>query len=151
MAHTLFIALQAIRRDGSSGGCCRMAIITKVSWSNVETNKIKWEKIMFLHADHPQPGWRGEEAVVEQRAAHQVLSWDSRPFLWRMLSWPKPPTLMLRKHVICIRWNNYMWQTLVILHLPSKFMGVAKTQFPFFRFFSNSWENIGVAFVWTTK
>ena len=30
-------------------------------------------------------------------------------------------------------------------------MGIAKTQFPFFRFFSNPLENIGVAFVWTTK
>merc|ERR1712013_976941 len=39
-------------------------------------------------------GWRGEEAVVEQRAAHQVLSWDSRPSFWRTLLWPKPPTLM---------------------------------------------------------
>ena len=29
---------------------------------------------MCSYVDYPQPGWRGEEAVVEQRAAHQVLS-----------------------------------------------------------------------------
>ena len=46
---------------------------------------------MCFHVDYPQPGWRGEEAVVEQRAAHQVLTWDSRPSLWRMRLWSKPP------------------------------------------------------------
>ena len=36
----LQMVTQAIRRDGSSGGCCRLATITKVkilsSWNNLE-------------------------------------------------------------------------------------------------------------------
>ena len=49
---------------------------------------------MCFHVDYPQPGWRGEEAVVEQRAAHQVLTWDPRPSLWRMLLVFKTSSLM---------------------------------------------------------
>ena len=57
---SFIICFQAIRRDGSSGGCCRMAIITKVN--------INWFQHSFLKEgrkiNHPQPtlnrmGWRG--------------------------------------------------------------------------------------------
>ena len=68
--HTDFRALtscwQAIRRDGSSGGCCRMAIITKVKINRCKS--CEWKNTLI--------GRGGEEAVAEQRAAHQVLGGD---------------------------------------------------------------------------
>ena len=61
----LQMVTQAIRRDGSSGGCCRLATVTKVRpppppWSPV------------LNPLTPV-GRSGEEAVAEQRAARSLV------------------------------------------------------------------------------
>ena len=72
MAHTSLIALQAIRRDGSSGGCCRMAIITKVSWSKTlkQTREDEKKLCVFMLTIHNQDGverklWLNNELPIK--------------------------------------------------------------------------------------
>ena len=47
--------------------------------------------------------------------------------------------------------NLYVTNTCDFTTTKQTFMGVAKTQFPFFRVFSNPIEDIEFAFAWTTK
>ena len=98
---------QAIRRDGSSGGCCRMAIITKVKTKQLLPSFLDI-CVYCVVSNYPnRTAWRGSCGWTMSCPSSTRIGGEDKPIHhFEEGIHPSNP--------FCINWNNFIWKPLVI-------------------------------------